>query len=286
MASTPPSIPSPDPGEGLVLVMPGRSVSMGEALGWIPRSWTLFRKAPLMWILAMLIFFVVAIVLQLAPFIGSIAVNVLQPVYFAGFASAGRSLETGGEFEIEHLFAGFRTRSTDLLIVGAIYTLVSFGILAIFAMIFISFAGWAVVSGFFTAVMANNTQQAAEWLGSMWLPFMLAMLFALLLLIPLVASYWFAPYLVFMHGVKPVAAMKASLMACIRNFFQMAVYGVAMLVLWIVATIPVIVPILGWILTCLAYVVLVMISITGVYVSYRDIFTEETSRPESATVTL
>jgi hypothetical protein len=286
MASTPPAAPAPDPGEGLALVMPGRGVSIGEALSWIPRSWTLFRKAPLMWILAILIFFIAALILQLVPLVGSIAVSVLQPVYFAGFALACRSLETGGDFEIEHVFAGFRTRSTDLLIVGAIYTLGSFAILAIFAMVFIGFAGWAVVSGFVAAILANNTQEAAEVIQGMWLPFLLGMLFSMLLFIPLLAAYWFAPFLVFMNGVKAVAAMKASLMACIRNFFQMFVYGVAMVVLWIVLTVPVIVPILGWLVTAIAYVVLAMMSFIAVYPSYRDIFTEEVSRPESATVTL
>src|SRR5450631_1868063 len=165
MASTPPAAPAvtaPDPGEGLALVMPGRGVTFGEALSWIPRSWTFFRMAPLMWILAMLIFFVAAIILQLVPIIGSIAVSVLQPVYFAGFAVACRSLETEGDFEIEHVFAGFRTRSTDLIIVGAIYMLGSLAILAIFALVFIGFAGWAVVSGFVAAILSNDPQQAGK----------------------------------------------------------------------------------------------------------------------------
>ena len=53
---------------------------------------------------------------------------------------------------------------------------------------FIGFAGWAVVSGFVAAIMANNTQQAAELITGMWLPFLLAMLFALLLFVPLLAA--------------------------------------------------------------------------------------------------
>ncbi len=49
-----------------------------------------------------------------------------------------------------------------------------------------------------------------------------------------------------MHGVKPVAAMKASFMACIRNFVPFLVYGIVMLaarIRW-----PVIIP-SGWIFT-------------------------------------
>ena len=35
-----------------------------------------------------------------------------------------------------------------------------------------------------------------------------------------------------------------------------------------------------------AWVVLVLMSIAAIYASYRDIFTDEVSRPEAATVTL
>jgi uncharacterized membrane protein len=286
MATTPPAVPAPDPGEGLALVMPGRGVTLGEALSWIPRSWKLFRQAPLMWILAVLIFVIAAVILQLAPIIGSIAVNLLQPLYFAGFAVACRRLEIGEDFEIEHLFAGFRTRSTDLIIVGAIMLVGSFAIMALCALMFVAFAGWAVVTGFIGAVMANNAHQAAELIMGLWLPFLLTVLVSLLFFIPLLAAYWYAPYLVLMNAVKPVAAMKASLMACIRNFFPMLVYGIAMFVLFIVVAIPAVVPILGWLVSALAYLVLFMMSVTAVYSSYRDIFTEEVSRPGGATVTL
>ncbi|HEY2627537.1 MAG TPA: BPSS1780 family membrane protein [Usitatibacter sp.] len=286
MASTPPAVPAPEPGEGLALINPGRSVTFGEAMSWIPRSFRLFWRAPLMWILAILIFVVAAIVLQLAPIIGSIAVNILQPLYFAGFAAASRSLETGGDFEIEHLFAGFRTRSTSLIIVGAILMLGSLAILFVCLLMFMGFVGWAAITGFVGAIMSNNAQLAAEVIQGMWLPFLLVTLVSLLFFIPLLAAYWFAPYLVLMNGMKPVEAMKASLMACISNFLQMFVYSIAMLGLMIVVSIPVIIPILGWIFVAIAYLVLGMMSITGVYVSYRDIFTEEISRPDSATVTL
>jgi hypothetical protein len=280
---------SPEPAPldpGLQLVMPGRSATFGQAVSWVPRSWQLFKKAPLMWVLALLILFVANAVLSFVPIIGTIAANLLQPVYMAGFAVACRSLENGGEFELDQLMAGFKTRSTELLIIGALMIVGWLAIFAIFTAIFMAFAGWSVFSGFWAALMANDTQQAAELLGTLWLPFVLAMLFAALLFVPLLAAYWFAPFLVLMHGVKPVAAMVASFMACVRNFFQMAVYGIVMFVIFIVVSLAMIIPILGWIFAPLAILVLILMSIAAIYTGYRDIFTDEISRPASATVTL
>ncbi|MFZ3321296.1 MAG: BPSS1780 family membrane protein [Usitatibacter sp.] len=271
---------------GLQLVMPGRSVTFGQAVSWVPRSWKLVKAAPLMWVLAILILFVANAVLSFLPIIGTIAANLLQPLYMAGFAVACRSLETGGDFELSELLAGFKTRSTELLIIGAVMVVGWIVIFALFMAIFVGFAGWAVFTAFFTALMANDPQQAGELLTGMLLPFLLAMLFAALLFVPLLAAYWFAPFLVLMHGVRPLAAMKASLMACIVNFLQMAVYGIVMLVIGVVVSLAMIVPILGWIFAPVAWFVLVLMSIAAIYTSYRDIFTDEVSRPEAATVTL
>jgi uncharacterized membrane protein len=119
----------------------------------------------------------------------------------------------------------------------------------------------------------------------MWLPSLVALLSAMLLVIPLIAAYWFAPYLTLMHGVKPVAAMKASLMACIRNFFPMIVYDLAMLAIAIVAALPSI-TVIGILLTIPAFIVLAMMSVAGIYTGYRDMFTDEVSRPAAGMVTL
>src|SRR5437764_335017 len=63
-------------------------------------------------------------------------------------------------------------------------------------------------------------------------------LVAMALVIPLIAALWFAPALVYMHDMAPLAAMKASLGASFRNFVPFLLYGIVMLVLAIVAVIP------------------------------------------------
>jgi hypothetical protein len=252
---------------GLRLVMPGRRAPIGAGVSWVWRSWRLFAQAPLMWILAILIFFVFSIALSLVPILGSIVVQILTPVYTAGFAIACRSLEMGGDFELDHLLAGFKSRFKELAVVGVIFLV---GMLLLL-LVFLLFAGVAV----FSALMAGSYEDMGASLLSSGLPILLGLLVALALFVPLLAAYWFAPYLVLMHGVGPVAAMKASFGACVRNFLAFFVYGLVLLAIAILALLPSIVPILGWIFTTLAFLVLLVMNFTGVYPAYRDIFTEE-----------
>ena len=83
----------------------------------------------------------------------------------------------------------------------------------------------------------------------------------------LLMSMQFAPMLVFFHNIAPVAAMKLSLRAFTRNVGAMFVYGMAFLLLAILASIPMM---LGWL-------VLMPIVFTSLYASFCDIFPAEVS---------
>jgi len=94
---------------------------------------------------------------------------------------------------------------------------------------------------------------------------LVAMLTALVLLIPLLMAYWFAPALVFFHDMPAAQAMKASFSACLKNWLPFTVYGLAGLVLTIVAMIP-----FG-----LGLLVLVPVITASIYTGYKDIFVPE-----------
>ena len=115
----------PPPGAGLILVMPGKRVGAGAGWRWIVEGWRLFARAPLMWIISMVVLFIAMLVMNLVPLLGGIAFQLLQTVIWAGFIAACRSLETGGEFEIEHLMAGFSHRFGSLMVVSVIFVGVS-----------------------------------------------------------------------------------------------------------------------------------------------------------------
>jgi uncharacterized membrane protein len=254
--------------DGLRLVLPGKRVSAGRAIAWIREGWRLFRKAPLMWSLGTLLLFLASIILSLVPFLGTAAVQVLNPVYSGGFAAACRSLERGGEFEMEHLLAGFRERFGPLAIVGLIFL----GGMVVILLVFALAAGFSVIGAFLSGAATPDDWPAA--LAGSAVSILVGLLVALALWVPLLAAYWFAPPLAMLNGVPPAQAMKASFHACFRNIVPFLVYGLVMLGIGIVAALPSIVPILGWLVSVVAFVVIYIVNVTASYVAYRDIFTE------------
>jgi uncharacterized membrane protein len=249
--------------DGLQLVE-ARGLTAGAGVDWIGEGWKLFAKAPLMWVVSILVLFVLAIVVNIVPFIGGLAFQLLQPVFAAGFIVACRSLETGGEFELEHLFAGFKKNFANLLVVGLILVAGGIALLLVFAV----FAGFGLVTAFMTGD-ANNMLPALMASG---MSIALGTLVMLFLMIPLLMAYWFAPALVMMHDMAPMAAMKTSFRGCLRNIVPFIVYGFVMFVLACVAMIPIGLGMLVWIPVAMA----------SNYVGYRRIFTEDSMPAEPA----
>jgi uncharacterized membrane protein len=257
-------VPATGAASDLRLVLPGRSLPAGDGWAWIASGWRLFTRAPLMWIVAILLVFVAAIVIGLVPFIGALVFQVLNATIAAGFVVACRSLERGGEFELEHLFAGFKTNFGNLVIVGL---LLLAGYIVIF-LVFAAVAGFSIL----TAALTGHTQDLAATVMSSAMTIVLGTLVALALMVPLFAAYWFAPALVVMHGLSPVAAMKESFSACFRNFMPFLVYGIVMTVFAILAVIPFGLGMLVW----------MPLTIASTYAAYRQIFTEDTVAAQPA----
>ena len=248
----------------LNLVDPPRSQSAGAGVDWISEGWRLFARAPLMWVVSILIIFVIAIVVGIIPFVGSIAFQLAQPVFAAGFVVACRSLETGGEFELEQLFAGFKANLGNLLVVGLLFLVAGIALMLVFFM----FAGFGIVMAFVTGD-ANDVLPAIMTSG---VSIAFGTLVTLALLIPVLMAYWFAPALVMMHGMAPVAAMKESFRGCLRNIIPFLIYGFIMMVLAIIAVIPFGLGMLVW----------MPLMIASTYAAYRQIYTEEPVPAEPA----
>src|SRR5436305_10051310 len=111
------------------LIAGGRGRPAGEGASWIGSGWRLFTRSALMWIIAMLILFVIYVVANFIPIVGAIVMHVLNPVFAAGLMVACASLDGGGEFELEHLFAGFKRNFGSLLIVGIVIAALELAIL-------------------------------------------------------------------------------------------------------------------------------------------------------------
>jgi uncharacterized membrane protein len=231
-----------------------QAVPAGRGMGWITDGFGLFKMAPGIWIANIVIFFVIVMVLSFIPIV-SLLLNLFMPVFTAGFMLGCRDLDEGNDLQISHLFAGFQNRTGALVAVGALYLVMIIIVMAV------AFGGMFMTGG--GAEIMQNPEAIEN--GAMPTAMLLAVLIGTALMIPVVMAYWFAPALiVFNEELGVIEAMKMSFMGCLKNVIPYLVYGIVVMVLAIVASIPLL---LGWL-------VLGPVLIGSMYVAYKEIFTE------------
>ena len=104
-----------------VLPIEARQVPARNGGLWIAQGFRLFRKAPAVWLALIFIYLLISMGLSLFKLIGPIVLNLLAPVFVAGFMLGCRALDQDEELEINHLFAGFRLQAAPLVTVGGLY---------------------------------------------------------------------------------------------------------------------------------------------------------------------
>lgn len=228
----------------------GRAVGAGDGVEWLKQGWQLFLKNPGIWIAVTVIMLVITIALGIVPIVGQLAAQFLMPVFTGGLLLGCKSLSDGGELNIDHLFAGFKQNTGNLVMVG-VFNLI--GVAVIMLITFVIGGGAALTGG-----LMGRGAGVGMALGGI----LLAVLVMLLLMVPLYMALWFAPAMVIFHNVAPLEAMKASFAACLKNIAPFLVYGIVLVVLCIIAAIP-----LG-----LGFLVLIPVIIGSVYDSYKGIF--------------
>ena len=239
----------------------GRTVAAGEGLEWITAAWRLFVEAPLMWIVMIVLYAVSFVVLAFVPVLGTLLGYFLYVVLAAGWLAGAHAVAQGEKLEIDHLFAGFKRKTGPLLVLSAFYAV---GSLAIMVLMVVFLAIGLGASGAIGAIMSGDTSQIAAIVGASLMTFMIALLIGLALLVPLLMALWFAPALVYFHDEAPLDALRISLVACIKNWLPFLDYSVLMLVLFVIASIPLM----------LGFLVVGPLAIISGYTSYRAVFTE------------
>lgn len=235
------------------LIEDGRRVPTGNAWGWIVRGWELFRAAPGMWIGITVAWITIMIVLGLIPIL-NIITNFLSPVFIGGIMLGCKALDEGDPLEFSHLFAGFRNNTGNLVLVGVLYLV---GLIAVFMLL--GLVGAALLG-------LSSTGLEGEGFGpQMGLPMVLLVLLGMLFVIPLAMALWFAPALVALHDVPAFPAMRMSFLASVKNFLPFLFYGLILLVLAVLASLPVF---LGWL-------ILSPVMTASIYASYRDMFVQD-----------
>lgn len=234
--------------EAGALLSEPRTVEAGRGMGWLGEGWGMFREAPGVWIGTILVLGVVFIVLSMIPLI-NLLVSLSMPVFVGGLMLGCRAQASGDNMELGYLFAGFKSHFGQLVLAGVIYGV---GVFVIMAGVMVSMVGSA---GF--AMMAGSPPAGADFSS-----ILLAMLVAMALIVPLAMSIWFAPALIVLHDLSAMEAMTLSFKGCLRNIVPFLIYGVVLMVIGFIATIP-----LG-----LGWLVLGPVMVASQYSAYRDIF--------------
>jgi len=224
---------------------------------WIKQGYALFVKAPLLWMVVLLICFIAVAGLSAVPVVGEPLASLLLPAVLVGLMVGCRALEHGEELELAHLFSGFQQRTAQLVTLGGIALVGQFLIFGVMMMV----GGATLVS----ILMSGQPTEDPEIIRQAITGAGLAVLLGITLFSVLVMAMQFAPMLVFFNNIAPVAAMKLSMRAFLNNVGPMLVYGMTFILLAILASIPMM---LGWL-------VLMPIVFTSVYAAYCDIFPAE-----------
>ena len=243
--------------------MEARKAPAAHGWLWIKQAFELFRKSPLIWMVLTAIGVVGMAAISFIPLIGQLLSTILMPVLMAGFMLGARDLERGEELELAHLFAGLQHNTQQLVTLGGINLVAQ--MLSLGAMMLVG--GGTLVKLIMSGQEVNDPAVLTQALAGAGLALLVgATLFSLLLM-----AMQFAPMLVIFEHMAPLQAMKTSLRAFLRNLLPLTVYGLLLLPLAIIASMPMM---LGWL-------VLMPIAIASIYIIYSDLFPQQTKTPQT-----
>lgn len=251
--------------------MQARKLPAIRGWNWIVEGFHLFRTNPALLTFLVFGYWLTLVFLNLVPILGVVLAPLCVPALSVGVMNGCRALEREEQNGFSLLFSGFRKNRNVLLVLGAIYLI---GSLAVFA-------GSALVDGgALLGIMMAGQQPPEDLLQNDEL--MLALQVTLILMVPLLMAFWFAPLLAAWEDMPAVKALFFSFIACARNWRSFVVYGLG--VAFISAILPGIVlgivgaasaPLLRMVAVAMSLPLLFVFVPTlfaSFYVSYRDVF--------------
>jgi hypothetical protein len=191
-----------------------------HGLLWLKRSFAMFRKYPMAWLLLAVAYLMLVLIIGAVPLLGGIVATILKPVFNVGFLAAAWSQERGNAPKLTQLLAGFRAN---------LYALVPLGIVYWVGMM-LALAGSALgdQGTFARAFFWNEVPPDAYWAG---FDAQRAMIAALVCALPVLCATWFAPALVVFNDAGPLTALWTSLRAALTNWRALLTLGVTLLLL-------------------------------------------------------
>jgi len=254
--------------------MEPRAVRAGHGWAWIVEGYRLFRKSPAVWLALLLLLFVSTRVLLAVPLLGLVIV-VLMPLFIVGLMEGCRALERGDRLQLGHLLAGFRKNAAQLATIGGVSLVGNLMLM----MIVMEIGGEAISALMKTVAKgAAMTSQLAQEMQAATRNVVRALIVGMAVTLPLFMALWYAPLLVYFNDLNPLAAMKWSLVACVKNTGAMLVYG-AVIVAGLIVAIPFTTALGQYDVTLF---LLAPVVVPSIFASYKDIFLAGTA-PQTET---
>lgn len=232
-------------------------------LQWISQSFNLFSKSPSIWIVMLIIYLGLSLLLTTIPLLVLLP-TLLAPVFNAGFIYGAKTVDSDRMLEIDHLFAGFKQQLRGLFRLGMLYFFINLMIIAVVSIVLEYLADDASIAAMTQATTTMELERVLIEYPDLLEALLQALMFGLILSIPLIMASWFAPALVMFHQTPPLQAMSLSIKACNRNMFAFLFYGVLMVPLLLLSILP-----FG-----LGLLIMLPVIFIGQYCSYKMIFSQ------------
>jgi hypothetical protein len=250
--------------------MQARRLPARHGFLWLIASFKIFRSnPPLMTALTMGYMFVIVMV-NLLPYIGPFLLPLALPSLIVVLANGCRAIQRGGGVGSIALTFGVQKRRVDLVRLGGLHLIGSLVILI----------ASSVMEGGPISLMGPGKVVDEEEMVA-------AMARLMVVALPVVAAFWFAPLLTAWDEITPMKSVFFSFIASWRNWRAFAVYGLAagliavaapgLLLITANAVSETLASVLSITLKMLLIFVVAPVMMASVFVSYQDVFHGETA---------
>lgn len=206
-----------------------RKVPASHGWKWLTAACRMFLAKPWKWMGMSIVMIILASIPNLIPIVGPFLYQFIFVVMAGGMLMAAHNQANNLDFGFGHIFRGFTHNRNQLLMISVVY----FGIFILIGLV----AGLFIGGGFFAFMGGGgfNPDAISTAIENNFIPFALLMCIVSLLFIPIMMAYWFVTPLVALGDEKAWPSFKLSFKGCAKNWLAFLVYGLAILVLSVVA---------------------------------------------------
>lgn len=198
-----------------------RIVAARSGQTWLPAGFRLFHRQPLAWTLILFVYWASMLIMAFIPMLGSVLPLLIAPGLSMGFIEIARAVDEGRPPSPPLLVSAFRSpRAKAVLMLGVWYALEIVAILLFSVMI---------DGGLLLDWITSASMPGPEKIGDM----QRAAAVSVLLYVPVMMSFWFAPQLVVWSGFSPLKALFFSFFAVWRNLGAFLRYAL----IWVLITV-------------------------------------------------